>query len=495
METVLKMEKIYKAFPGVVAVNKVDLEVNRGQVVALIGENGAGKSTLMKILSGAYTCDSGKIFIEGQEISGYTPKQAIDYGISVIYQELNYINYMTVAENILLGDFPKRKHAKFMIDKKEMARRSVEIQKLIGIEYIDPTTPMNKLTVGEKQLVEIAKAYARNVKVLVMDEPTAALNDRECEKLFNLIERMRAEGKAIIYISHKLDEVLRVADCVVVMRDGERVGGMPIAEATKNKMISMMVGREITDMYPIHDRRKGEMLLEVEDMRGDFLRNVSFNLHRGEIIGFFGLMGAGCDEIVRTLFGAMPGDKKIKIHGSEVQINNTADAIRCRMAYVPAERKSEGLVLMHSVKRNATMLRLKNLQKGLRLDGRMEEKLTDEWVDKLRIKTPSTEVAVESLSGGNQQKVVLAKWMMNNPEILIMNEPTRGIDVGAKAEIYRLIEQFCNQGLGVIIVSSEMAEVMSVADRIYAVYDGEIRGEFTKDEATQENIMQKAIGE
>ena len=343
--------------------------------------------------------------------------------------------------------------------------------------------------------MEIAKAYARNVKVLVMDEPTAALNDRECEKLFNLIERMRAEGKAIIYISHKLDEVLRVADCVVVMRDGERVGGMPIADATKNKMISMMVGREITDMYPIHDRQKGEMLLEVEDMRGDFLRSVSFNLHRGEIIGFFGLMGAGCDEIVRTLFGAMPGEKKIKIHGREVQINNTADAIRCRMAYVPAERKSEGLVLMHSVKRNATMLRLKNLQKGLRLDGHMEEKLTDEWVDKLRIKTPSTEVAVESLSGGNQQKVVLAKWMMNNPEILIMNEPTRGIDVGAKAEIYRLIEQFCNQGLGVIIVSSEMAEVMSVADRIYAVYDGEIRGEFTKDEATQENIMQKAIGE
>ena len=495
METVLKMEKIYKAFPGVVAVNKVDLEVSRGQVVALIGENGAGKSTLMKILSGAHTCDSGRIFIDGQEISGYTPRQAIDYGISVIYQELNYINYMTVAENILLGEFPKRKGLKFMIDKKEMARRALEIQKLIGIEYIDPTTPMHKLTVGEKQLVEIAKAYARNVKVLVMDEPTAALNDRECEKLFNLIERMRAEGKAIIYISHKLDEVLRVADRVVVMRDGERVGGMDIREADKNKMISMMVGREITDMYPIHDRQKGEMLLEVENMCGDFLRNVSFNLHRGEIIGFFGLMGAGCDEIVRTLFGAMPGDKKIKIRGQEVQIHNTADAIRCRMAYVPAERKSEGLVLMHSVKRNATMLRLKDLQKGLRLDGRMEERLTDEWVDKLRIKTPSTEVAVESLSGGNQQKVVLAKWMMNNPEILIMNEPTRGIDVGAKAEIYRLIEQFCNQGLGVIIVSSEMAEVMSVADRIYAVYDGEIRGEFTKDEATQENIMQKAIGE
>ena len=495
VETALRMEQIYKAFPGVVAVDKVDLEVNHGEVVALIGENGAGKSTLMKILSGAYTSDAGKVFIDGKEISKYTPKQAIDHGISVIYQELNYINYMTVAENILLGDMPKRKGAKFMVDKKAMRQRAHEIQKLIGIDYIDPSSPMHKLTVGEKQLVEIAKAYARDVKVLVMDEPTAALNDRECEKLFTLIDRMRAEGKAIIYISHKLDEILRVADKVVVMRDGKRVGGMPIAEATKDKMIALMVGREITDMYPIHNRTKGEMLLEVENMSGDFLRDVSFNLHRGEIIGFFGLMGAGCDEIVRSLFGAMPASKKIKISGREVSVNSTADAMKCGMAYVPAERKSEGLVLMHSVKRNATMLRLKQLQKGLRFDGKMEEEMTQKWIDALRIKTPSTNTKAESLSGGNQQKVVLAKWMMNEPDVLILNEPTRGIDVGAKAEIYRLIEQFCNQGLGVIVVSSEMAEVMSVSDRIYAVYNGEIRGEFAKEDATQEKIMQKAIGE
>lgn len=495
METALRMEQIYKAFPGVVAVDKVDLEVNHGEVVALIGENGAGKSTLMKILSGAYTSDSGRVFIDGKEISKYMPKQAIDHGISVIYQELNYINHMSVAENILLGDMPKRKGAKFLVDKKAMREKAYEIQKLIGIDYIDPASPMHKLTVGEKQLVEIAKAYARNVKVLVMDEPTAALNDRECEKLFNLIDRMRAEGKAIIYISHKLDEILRVADKVVVMRDGKRVGGMPIAEATKDKMISLMVGREITDMYPIHNRTKGDMLLEVENMSGDFLRNVSFNLHRGEIIGFFGLMGAGCDEIVRSLFGAMPARKKIRISGREVTVNSTADAMKCGMAYVPAERKSEGLVLMHSVKRNATMLRLKQLQKGLRFDGRLEEELTRKWIDALHIKTPSTNTKAESLSGGNQQKVVLAKWMMNEPDVLILNEPTRGIDVGAKAEIYRLIEQFCNQGLGVVVVSSEMAEVMSVADRIYAVYNGEIRGEFTREEATQEKIMQKAIGE
>lgn len=495
MEVALKMQQIYKEFPGVIAVNNVDLQVDHGQVVALIGENGAGKSTLIKILSGAYSCDSGSVFLDGKQIADYTPKQAIDFGISVIYQELNYINYMTVAENILLGEMPKRKSLKFIIDKKEMARRSLEIQQLIGIESIDPTSPMFKLTVGEKQLVEIAKAYARNVKVLVMDEPTAALNDRECEKLFSLIKRMRAEGKAIIYISHKLDEILRVADRVVVMRDGRRVGGMDIADATKNKMISMMVGREISDMYPIHDRKYGELLLDVTGMSSDFLRNVSFKLRRGEIIGFFGLMGAGCDEIVRVLFGAVPGKKKVMISSKEVSISNTMDAIKNRMAYVPAERKSEGLVLMHSVKRNVTMLQLDKMQKGLRLDTHMEEQLADKWMQALHIKAPSNSVIVESLSGGNQQKVVLAKWMMNKPDILIMNEPTRGIDVGAKAEIYHLIEQFCNQGLGVIIVSSEMAEVMSVADRIYVVYNGEIRGEFTKAEATQEKIMQKAIGE
>ena len=495
MEKALRMEQIYKVFPGVVAVNRVDLEVDHGEVLALIGENGAGKSTLIKILSGAYKCDSGRILIDGQEISNYSPRQAIDYGISVIYQELNYINYMTVAENILLGDLPKRKRVGFLIDKREMCKKSLEIQKQVGIDFIDPSTPMHMLTVGEKQLVEIAKAYARNFKVLVLDEPTSALNDRECEKLFHLVDRMRSEGKAIIYISHKLDEIFRLADRIVVMRDGQRVGGMPIGEVTKDDMIRMMVGREIGDMYPIHDREYGDTLLEVEGMSNGVLKDVSFHLRRKEIIGFFGLMGAGCDEIVRSLFGAMPAAKKVRISGNEVVINSTADAMKHGMAYVPAERKSEGLILMHSVKRNATLLRLRDLQKKVGFDSGKEEALTEEWINRLRIKTPSSDTIVESLSGGNQQKVVLAKWMMNHPDILILNEPTRGIDVGAKAEIYQLIETFCEQNLGVIIVSSEMAEVMSVADRIYVVYDGRLTGEFTKDAATQENIMQKAIGE
>ena len=493
METALRMEQIYKEFPGVVAVNNVDFSVSHGEVVALIGENGAGKSTLMKILSGAYSCDSGRIFVDGREMSRYSPREAIEHGISVIYQELNYINYMSVAENILLGNIPMKNRA--MIDKKALRQRSMDIQRQIGIEYLDPSTPMMKLTVGEKSLVEIAKAYARNANILVMDEPTSALNDRECETLFRLIAKLKGEGKAIIYISHKLDEIFRVADRVVVMRDGRRVGELNIAEATKDRMIALMVGREISDMYPIRSRQQGDMLLEVKGMSGAFLKDISFNLRRGEIIGFFGLMGSGCDEIVKSLFGAMPADKEILIGGKPALIRNTSDAIRHGMAYVPSERKTEGLVLMQTVARNATMLRLKELQKGLRFDKRLEARFAREWIDKLRIKTPSEDTVVESLSGGNQQKVVLAKWMMNKPDILILNEPTRGIDVGAKAEIYQLIENFCEQGLGVAIVSSEMAEVMSVADRIYVVYNGEIRGEFSKEEATQENIMRKAIGE
>lgn len=495
MEEALRMEQIYKAFPGVVAVDKVDLTVNHGEVLALVGENGAGKSTMMKILSGAYRCTSGKIFVDGTEISNYSPKQAIDYGISIIYQELNYVNYMSVAENIFLGSMPAKKKARFAIDKRAMRENSLRVQKMVGIDYIDPSTKLERLTVGEKQLIEIAKAYARNAKIIVMDEPTSALNDRECEKLFDLVNQMRRDGKAVIYISHKLDEIMRLADKIVVMRDGKRVGDMNIKEATKDKLITLMVGREISDMYPIHDRKKGDILLEVEGMSSKFLKNVSFNVRRGEIIGFFSLMGGGSDEIVRTLFGVLPAQKKVRINGREVEIRSPQDAMKNGMAYVPAERKSEGLVLKQSVKRNATMLQMKALQKGLRYDKAQEQRLTEEWIEKLHIKTPSASVAVETLSGGNQQKVILAKWMMNSPDILILNEPTRGIDVGAKAEIYRLIEQFCNEGLAVIVVSSEMAEVMAVSDRIYAVCNGRIRGEFTKEEATQERIMQKAIGE
>lgn len=494
-EFALKMVGIYKEFPGVVAVNMVDLEVRYGEVLALVGENGAGKSTLMKILAGAYSHDKGTIYIDGREMGRYTPKEAIDNGISVIYQELNYFNYLPVAENIFIGNIPLKKKSG-LVDYPELKRRSAEVQKMVGLEHIDPMTTMGQLSVSEKQLVEIGRAYARNVKILVMDEPTSALNDRECEKLFELIDMLKKQGKSIIYISHKLDEVIRVSDRVQVMRDGRSVGVKNTRDITKNEMISMMVGRTITEMYPISKREIGEPLLEVRGMTNNFLKNVSFTLHKGEILGFFGLMGSGCDEIVRTLFGVMPlSSGEIFIEGKKVKIKSSKDTIKKGIAYVPSERKTEGLILMQSVKANIILLQLDKIVKNFIVDKKKETELAQEWADKLNVKAPGIDTITESLSGGNQQKVVLAKWMLNKPKILILHEPTKGIDVGAKVEIYKLIENFCRQGLGVIMVSSEMAEVMFTSDRIHVVYNGEITAEFTKEEVTQEKILQKAMGE
>lgn len=493
MQLALQMKQIYKAFPGVVAVNKVDLELEKGQVLALIGENGAGKSTLIKILSGAYACDSGEIILDGRLISNYTPRQAIDCGISVIYQELNYMNEMTVAENILLGSYP---HKYWTLDKKALRKKSYDIQCQIGIGHLNPDEPLKNLSIGEKQLVEIAKAYARNVKILVMDEPTAALNDQECEILFKLIDKLRSEGKSVIYVSHKLDEILRVSDKIMCMRDGCRVGCIDTAHATKDIMISMMVGHEIGTMYPVSNRELGEVLLDVQNMSGKYIKDVSFHVRKSEIVGFFGLMGAGCEEIVTSAFGALPTQSKtVYLNGKQISIASCEDAVKYGLAYVPSERKTEGLILEASVKRNLTLLCLDDLKQAFGFNGKKEDNLTTEWINKLHIKTPNTETKVSSLSGGNQQKVVLAKWMLRHPKVLILNEPTRGIDVGAKAEIYRLIDDFCKHELGVIIVSSEMAEVMSMSDRIYVVHNGRINGEFSQQEATQEKIMQKAIGE
>jgi len=491
----LKMEGIYKQYPGVIAVDTVNLSVNYGEALALIGENGAGKSTMMKILAGAETKDRGNIYIDGQLLGDYNAKQAIDHGISVIYQELNYLNTMSIAENIFLGNMPVKGKTK-LIDFAELKRKSKEIQKLVGLEHLDPMSKLEGLSVGEKQLVEIGKAYARNVKILVLDEPTSALNDRECEKLFALIEMIKKDGKALIYISHKLDEIMRISDRVQVMRDGKNVGDKPTSKITKDDMISMMVGRSIKEMYPISAREIGEPLLEVKGMCSDFLKDVSFTLHKGEILGFFGLMGAGCDQIVRSLFGELPVTAgEIYVEGKKKNINSPASAIKCGIGYVPSERKTEGLILSATIKRNVTLLMLDQLSQGVRFNTREEDRIAIESKKQFNIKAPDVETVVESLSGGNQQKVVLAKWMTNKPKILVLNDPTRGIDVGAKVEIYKLMERFCKEGLGIIMVSSEMAEVMFTSDRMHVVHEGAIWAEFSKSEANQEEIMRKAVGE
>jgi ABC-type sugar transport system ATPase subunit len=491
----LRMEGIYKAFPGVVAVDSVDLEVDRGEVLALIGENGAGKSTLMKILSGAYACDRGTVCVDGKPLGDFTPRKAIDSGISVIYQELNYLNDLSIAENIFLGNIPLRGRTA-LVDYPELKRKSWEVQKLIGLDHLDPMTLLANLSIGEKQLVEIGKAYAREVKVLVLDEPTSALNDKECLKLFSLIALLKGEGKAIIYISHKLDEVLGVSDRVQVMRDGRTVGVKARAGLTKEEMIGMMVGRKIEEMYPFTSHKTGGALLEARHLSSDRLRDVSFKLRRGEILGFFGLMGAGCDEIVQSLFGILPvSSGEILIDGEKVDIDSPAAAIRHGIGYVPSERKTEGLILSASVRQNVTLLALDRLSRGLRFDAASERAIAERAVGTFNIKTTSVETVVETLSGGNQQKIVLAKWIENKPKILVLNDPTRGIDVGAKVEIYKLMDRLCQEGLGIIMVSSEMGEVMFTSDRLHVVHEGAIVAEFSKGEATQESIMKKAVGE
>ena len=492
----LSMLGIEKSFGANKVLRGVDFSIGDGEIRALIGENGAGKSTMMKILGGAYVPEGGRILIDGKETDVSSPQKALDSGISVIYQELNYLNYMSIAENLFLGRLPVKGGKGNRVDHKKLREESMRIQKIIGLDAWDPMTTLEELSVGEKQLVEIGKAYARNVRVLVMDEPTSALNDKETERLFELIRMVKADGISVIYISHKLDEIMAVSDRVQVMRDGKSVGVCKTSEITKDDMVTMMVGRQISDMYPITPLEPGAPVLEVKGLCSGFVRDVNFTLHAGEVLGLYGLMGAGCEEILQCIFGAKPIESgEILVKGEKKEIRSPRAAVAAGMAYVPSERKTEGLVLPQSVRENITLSVIDSFQRPLHLDTKGEVELAGQWAQRLNVKTPSLETPVESLSGGNQQKVILAKWMMTHPKILLLNEPTKGIDVGAKVEIYKLIEQFCREGLGVILLSSEMAEVMYTTNRILVVHDGRITGEYSRAEVTQDKIMRSAIGE
>ena len=495
MEPLLKMQDIYKEFPGVIAVNHVGLEVNHAEVLALIGENGAGKSTMMKILGGAYVPEGGKIYMDGVETDVSTPRKALESGISVIYQELNYLNDMSIAENLLLGQIPvKGKSSR--VDFKQLYSRSMEIQKLVGLDHYDPGTILSELSIGEKQLIEIGKAYARKSRILVMDEPTSALNDKETQRLFDLIKLVKGQGISVIYISHKLDEIMYISDRVQIMRDGCSVGLRRTCETSKDELVTLMVGRDIGEMYPATPCQPDAPILEVRNLSTNYLKDISFTLHSGEILGLYGLMGAGGEEILQCVFGAKPiASGEIFIEGKKMDINSPRAAVAAHMAYVPSERKTEGLVLPQTVKENITLSSIDKFQKALRMDKAGETRKAQEWFSRLNVKAPTLDTQVESLSGGNQQKVILAKWMLTDPKILLLNDPTKGIDVGAKAEIYKLIQDFCRQGLGVIILSSEMAEVINTANRTLVIFNGRINGEYTRDEVTQDKIMRSAIGE
>ena len=494
-ELVLQMKGITKTFPGVKALSNVDLELYKGEVLALLGENGAGKSTLIKTLSGDYSADSGEIWINGKQVIGADPRKTLALGVSVIYQEMNLGASISIAENIFIGHLPLRKSG--LVDFKKLRVMAQEALDRVGLADVDPFDPVGGLSIAQMQMVEIAKALSQGARILVMDEPTAALNDEEIDILFGLVRQLQAEGCAIIYISHRLDEVFQITDRIQVMRDGCRVANLNTSETNKNELIAHMVGRQMHDMYPERDQSHiGDVIMKVEGLCSNYIKDVSFEVRKGEILGFFGLMGSGRTEIVEMVFGARKRTAgKIFIDGEEMKIEEPADGKNAGMGYVPSDRKGQGLFLTQSVALNVSNNVLDDISNVIGiLDFKKEAKLVNEWIDALRIKTPSMDTITKSLSGGNQQKVVLAKWLTSKPKVLILNEPTRGIDVGAKAEIYNLVNELSKQGLSFIMVSSELPEVMAMSDRVVVIHEGKYKGTVMREDFTQEKLLATAIG-
>jgi ABC-type sugar transport system ATPase subunit len=493
-EYILQMKQVVKQFPGVLALDQVDLFVKPGEVMAVIGENGAGKSTLMKIISGALTSDSGQVVLDGKVVPpSMKPKDRLEIGIAIIYQELNYLNEMSIAENLFLGRTQVKGPLR-LVDYKKMKRESEDLLKSFNMDY-NPITLMKDLSVAEKQMIEILRAVSQDVKVLIMDEPTSALNEVETRRLFEFIVDLRSKGVAIIYISHKLEEVFELADRVQVMRDGKNVGVRTISETNTNELVTLMVGREITDMYPKEDYEIGETVLKVENLNCNIARDISFEVKKGEVLGLFGLIGSGRDETVEGIIGIRDLESgEITLEGKKVKIKNPIEAKTLGIGYIPSDRKQDGLVLVNTVKNNLTITVLDEVCKGGVIRSKLERDYCDTWIGKLDIKTPSRLAQVDSLSGGNQQKVVIAKWLLTNPKVLIMNDPTRGIDVGAKVEIYKVMEELCKAGISIIMVSSELPETMGITDRMMIFTDGRIVGEVSRSEYNQKDILQLAVG-
>ncbi|AYA98752.1 sugar ABC transporter ATP-binding protein [Lachnoanaerobaculum umeaense] len=489
MSALLTMKNIKKSFSGVAALKNAELELNKGEVVALMGENGAGKSTLMKILTGIYSKDEGTVTFEGKEVEYKSVSESEEAGIAIVHQELNMMNDLTVAQNLFIG---KERKKGFFIDDAKMAGDAKELFKKLNVD-INPNVKIGNLTVGKQQMVEIAKAISTNAKVIVFDEPTAALTDSEIEELFKVINDLRAKGTGIIYISHRMDEINVISDRVIVMRDGEYVGTLVTKECTKDDIIKMMVGRTVF-MEPKTKSDVGadaEVVLKCENLnRGKHVKDVSFELRKGEILGFSGLMGAGRTEVARLIFGADPMDSgKIFIHGKEVSIKSTKDAVNAGIGYLSEDRKRFGLLVDKSVEENTCLSSLEKFTKGLFIDGAKSKTVSEKYVKELKTKTPSVSQIIKKLSGGNQQKVVIAKWLVKDSEILIFDEPTRGIDVGAKSEIYDLMERLVKEGKSIIMISSELPEVLRMSDRVVVMCEGRITGCLDISEASQEGIM------
>lgn len=492
-DSVIQMRGITKEFPGVKALKAVDFNVYRGRIMALLGENGAGKSTLMKILTGVYDKTSGEIFLNGEPVQVRNTKEAQNLGIAIIHQELNLLSNLSIGENIFLGREPVNSLGK--IEWSKLYKAAGTIMDRLGITE-KPETLVSELSIGKQQMVEIAKALSLNARVIVMDEPTGALTDKETESLFRVIRELKAEGRSIVYISHRLKEIFQVCDDVTVMRDGQFIAEYPIEEVDEDKIIELMVGRKLSEQYPRITCPAGKVLLEVRNLTNSYIRDISFSLRSGEIVGLSGLMGSGRTELARTIYGVLAKDSgEIIVEGKPVNIKSPGQAIKHGISYVSEDRKRNGVVLGLNIKENISLSVLQKLSGLFGIINRQkEEEAALESVRGMSIKTSGVRQLVKNLSGGNQQKVSLSKSLMTSPRILILDEPTRGVDVGAKKEIYDIINQFKKSGMSILMISSEIPEILGMSDRIMVMHEGKITGCLERENADQESIMRLAVG-
>jgi len=488
----LEIRNISKAFPNVQALTNVSLDIRPGEVLAFVGENGAGKSTLLKIINGDYKPDSGTLTIDGRRLNFANPSEAHKGGVRVIYQEPEIIPGVDVAENIWVGELPRRL---VLIDRRKLIDQVRHSLEEYGFENVLPMNLMgDQLSSAQRQVVEIMRALKEGVRVLALDEPTSSLTDEEVERLFALVRRLREEGVAIIYVSHRIKEILQLCDRVAILRDGRLVAVRPAAELNDAEIVRLMVGRELSDVFQRRPAGTDQEVLRVENLNSNWHRDVSFHINAGEVVGFAGLVGAGRSELAKVVFGELPkASGKVFLAGRDVNIRRPDDAIAKGIGFAPEDRKREGLVLIRSVLENASIAILDRITRFHFVQRRLERSIATGFIEKLRVRTPSLEQEVGKLSGGNQQKVVLARWLAARPKVLILDEPTRGIDVGAKAEIYRLIDDLANEGLGIMFISSELPEILGLSDRIYVMQNGRITGELSGASASEEDVLGLAM--
>lgn len=492
-KTLVQMTDIVKTFPGVKALDNAQLTLYSGEVLGLLGENGAGKSTLMNVLGGVYKPDGGKIIMDGKEVTINTVVEAQALGVAFIHQEIALVPYLSVAENIFLG---RERMSAGMVDKKKMYKEAKQWLEMVGLD-VNPATMLCKLSIGKQQMVEIAKACSLNMKLLIMDEPTSSLSESEVKSLFEMINKLKAQGIGIIYISHKLDEIFTITDRVCVMRDGGYVGTIITRESSRETLVSMMVGRTLDNYYTRTFNTPGEVMMEVKNIKsGIRLKNCSFKVRRGEILGFYGLVGAGRSELMKAAMGLYPKDSgTVYVKGQDVTSLPTMKIQEHGVALVPENRKLEGLILNNTISFNMSIAVLRKFMNNFTVNRNKEREIVEGGISSLSVKTPSRNQRVGNLSGGNQQKVVLAKWLASDPDILILDEPTRGVDVGAKAEIYKIMNELAAKGMAIIMISSEMPEIVNMCDRIIVMNDGKITGELDKSEFDQERILHYVFAE